>query len=54
MVDTSVLEADVERRASSSLAWGTKQCECGEMVYSGDLKSPVARHAGSSPATRTI
>ena len=23
------------------------------MVYSGDLKSPVARHAGSSPATRT-
>jgi len=24
------------------------------MVYSGDLKSPVERHAGSSPATRTI
>jgi hypothetical protein len=23
------------------------------MVYSGDLKSPVERHAGSSPATRT-
>ena len=24
------------------------------MVYSGDLKSPVARHAGSSPASGTI
>ena len=23
------------------------------MVYSGDLKSPAARHAGSSPASRT-
>ena len=23
------------------------------MVYTGDLKSPVERHAGSSPATRT-
>ena len=23
------------------------------MVYSGDLKSPVERHAGSSPASRT-
>ena len=28
-------------------------CESGEMVYSGDLKSPVERHAGSSPASRT-
>ena len=24
------------------------------MVYTGDLKSPAARHAGSSPAFRTI
>ena len=23
------------------------------MVYSGDLKSPASRHAGSSPASRT-
>ena len=29
------------------------KCESGEMVYSGDLKSPVERHAGSSPASRT-
>ena len=28
-------------------------CESGEMVYSGDLKSPAERHAGSSPASRT-
>ena len=33
MVDTLVLEANVERRASSSLAWGTKLvCGYGVMV----------------------
>ena len=28
-------------------------CPGGEMVYTGDLKSPVERHAGSSPAPGT-
>lgn len=32
---------------------GTNYCGSGEMVYSGDLKSPAERHAGSSPASRT-
>jgi len=40
------------RRGSSPWRYASK-CECGEMVYSGDLKSPVERHAGSSPASRT-
>ena len=33
---------------------GFKICPGGEMVYTGDLKSPVERHAGSSPAPGTI
>ena len=37
LVDTSVLEADAERRASSSLALGTK-CECGEIGRHKRLK----------------
>ena len=31
----------------------TKTRPGGEMVYTGDLKSPVERHAGSSPAPGT-
>jgi hypothetical protein len=29
-------------------------CVCGGMVYTADLKSAAIRHAGSSPARRTI
>ncbi|CAB4241578.1 hypothetical protein UFOVP71_116 [uncultured Caudovirales phage] len=32
---------------------GFEICPGGEMVYTGDLKSPVERHAGSSPAPGT-
>jgi hypothetical protein len=31
-----------------------KTCDCGVMVATGDLKSPVFGRAGSSPASRTM
>ena len=44
MVDTSVLEADVARRESSSLSWGTKlkhitHALVAELVDAADSKS---------------
>ncbi len=54
MVATLVLEASAEMRVGSSPTWGTKFRECGVMVATGDLKSPVFGRAGSTPATRTI
>jgi hypothetical protein len=53
MVATLVLEASA-LCVSVRVRPGAPNCESGEMVYSGDLKSPVERHAGSSPASRTI
>ena len=41
------------RRSEVQSLYHAPKCESGEMVYSGDLKSPVARHTGSSPVSRT-
>ena len=43
MVDTSVLEADVARRESSSLSWGTKLWKCGRVRFI----APVLKTDGS-------
>ena len=66
MADTSVLEADAERRESSSLSWGTKIVDSDskalynsnnarvvELVYTQDLKSCALWIEGSSPSFRT-
>ena len=54
MADTLVLGTSGEIRASSNLAWGTIYAKVEKLVYSLDSKSCAARHAGSSPAFRTI
>ena len=52
-VNGSMSVSKTDRRGSNP--WGdANYCESGEMVYSRDLKSLVERHAGSSPASRTI
>jgi hypothetical protein len=48
------LASRVTRRIRFPRSPPIKLCPGGEMVYTGDLKSPVERHAGSSPAPGTI
>ena len=49
LVDTLVLEASVERHASSSLAWGTKNlCTGGRVIKCNGLQ--IRKVAGLNPA----
>ena len=54
MVATHALGACAERRVGSSPTRGTIYAKVEKLVYSLDSKSCAARHAGSSPAFRTI